>query len=148
MPKYFIFDIDHTISNSFWRDGMIGTSSWDDYHEASKNDYPFIKVINLINSLYNQGYAIICITGRPEKFRSLTVDWLLDYKVEVDELLMRPDDCFLKNQELKIKLVEDHFKKYYKDIQFIVDNNEEVCLEFAKLGISSLQIRNISGGTR
>jgi hypothetical protein len=142
--KYILCDIDHTIANSFWRDSMIvAPVNWDAYHIASKDDKPFIKVIDLINSLYDAGYEIICITGRPEKFRSLTVDWLLDYGVEVNELLMRPDDCFLKNQELKVKLVENRFDKFYKEIQLLIDDNEDTCLAFMNLGIVTLQIRNI-----
>jgi uncharacterized HAD superfamily protein len=142
-PKIILVDIDHTMSNSFWRDSMIGVHSWDEYHAASRNDKPFPKVIQLVNALYDEGYAIIAITGRTENFRSLTIDWLLDYKVEIDELLMRPIDCFIKNQELKVKLIEERFKKNYSNIHFFIDDNEEAILAFNKLGITTLQIRNV-----
>src|SRR5271170_1992740 len=100
-----LVDLDHTVSNSFWRDGMIGSVPWDSYHAASKDDKPFKNMVNLINSLSSIGYSIIGITGRTEKFRQLTLNWLIRYRVDIIELLMRPDDVFLKNAELKIKLV-------------------------------------------
>lgn len=142
-----LVDIDHTISNAFWRDGMIGVSPWDDYHLASQKDKPFKKAIKLINSLYNQGYTIIGLTGRPEKFRSLTMDWLIDEEVDLEEILMRYDDVFLKNAEMKIKLVEDRFKKNYKDIHFLIDDNEDTCIAFQNIGIATMQIRNVANGS-
>jgi hypothetical protein len=138
-----ILDIDHTIANSFWRDPMIGVESWDEYHAASKNDHPFKNVVNLINSLSSMGYTIIAFTGRNEKFRQLTLDWFIKYKIDIDELLMRPDDDFCKNQELKLKLLEKRFNGNYKYIHFFIDDNEDAVLEFYKLGIATLQIRNI-----
>jgi hypothetical protein len=140
---YILTDIDHTVGNAFWRDAMIGTVPWDEYHESSKYDKPFKNVVNLINSLSNMGYTIIGVTGRTEKHRRLTLDWLIKYKVDMDHLLMRPDDVFLKNAEMKIKLVHDHFKGDFKDIHFLIDDNEDTILAFHKIGIATLQIRNI-----
>jgi hypothetical protein len=141
---YVLLDLDHTISNAFWRDSMIGVESWDKYHEASKDDQPFRNMVSLINSLASVGYTIIGITGRNEKFRQLTTNWLLKHRIDVDELLMRPDDNFEKNGVMKIKAIEERFKKNYKEIQFLIDDNEETILEFFKLGIPTLHVRNIN----
>jgi uncharacterized HAD superfamily protein len=141
---FILVDFDHTVANSFWRDSMIGTVPWDEYHEQSKYDKPFWNVVQLINSLWYQGHTIIGVTGRTEKHRKLTNDWLLEYDINIDEILMRPDDLFLKNAEMKVKLVEDRFKKDYKSIGFLIEDNEDACLAFQKLGITTLQIRNIN----
>jgi HAD superfamily, subfamily IIIB (Acid phosphatase) len=142
---YIITDIDHTVSNSFWRDEMLNGSpiNWDEYHSYSRQDKPFKKTVNLINSLSSTGYEIIGLTGRPEKFRQLTVNWLITYKIDVDELLMRPDDNFTKNMELKVMLLKKRFCDDFKKIHFIIDDNEEAAIAFFKLGITTLQIRNI-----
>jgi phosphoglycolate phosphatase-like HAD superfamily hydrolase len=138
-----LVDIDHTVSNAFWRDSMIGVESWDHYHENSKYDKPFKNVVNLLNALSNSGYEIMGITGRNEKNRPLTVGWLVQNKVDIDELLMRPDDDFTKNGELKVRLVRERFKDDFKDIHFLIDDNEDAVLAFMALGIATLQIRNI-----
>jgi phosphoglycolate phosphatase-like HAD superfamily hydrolase len=143
---FILLDIDHTISNSFWRDPMIGAENWDKYHEASKYDKPFKKVVNLINSLAAMGYSIIAVTGRNEKFRHLTLDWFIKYHIDVDEMLMRPDDNFLKNAEMKALLIDTRFNGDYKQIHFAIEDNEDACIMYQRLGITSLQIRNISGG--
>jgi hypothetical protein len=141
----FIFiDIDHTLANSFWRDSMVGTVPWDDYHYASKFDKPFKEMINLINILSMNGYTIIGLTGRTEKHRQLTLDWLLKNDVILDGLLMRPDDLFLKNADMKVQLVKEYLKNQLNLIAFIIDDNEDTILAFNALGISTLQIRNIS----
>jgi hypothetical protein len=143
MNMYILLDIDHTVANSFHRDSLIGQVPWDDYHEAAKEDKAFPKVVNLINSLSAMGYIIIGVTGRNEKFRRLTLDWFLKNHIDLDELLMRPDDNFVKNGELKVKLVTDRFSGNFREIHFLIDDNEDAILEFYKLGISTLHIRNI-----
>jgi hypothetical protein len=143
MTMYILIDIDHTIANSFWRDSMIGADSWDNYHAASKDDKPFKNVVNIINSLSAMGYSFIAITGRTEKFRQLTLNWFLKYRIDIHELLMRPDDIFLKNAEMKVQLVQLRFGGDYKQIHFAIEDNETTCIEYQKLGITSLQIRNI-----
>jgi phosphoglycolate phosphatase-like HAD superfamily hydrolase len=138
-----VIDIDHTVANSFWRDNMIGTVPWDEYYENGKYDKPFANVANLINNLSASGYEIIGFTGRPEKFRTLTVSWLVKYQINIDTILMRPDDNFIKNSELKIILIKEYFGNDFSKVHFIIDDNEESILEFYKLGIPTLQIRNI-----
>jgi hypothetical protein len=142
---FILVDIDHTITNAFWRDGIIGVVPWDEYHEEAKNDKPFWNVVQLINSLWYAGHHIIGVTGRNEKFRKLTNDWLLEYDVNLDEILMRPDDNFMKNGILKKMLIEERFKGDYSSISFLIDDNEDTILEFFNMGITTLQIRNISG---
>jgi phosphoglycolate phosphatase-like HAD superfamily hydrolase len=141
-------DIDHTVANAFWRDSMIGVNPWDEYHEQSKYDKPFKRMVSLLNSLSNSGYTIIGVTGRNEKFRQLTTNWFLKYKIDIHELLMRPDDNFMKNAVLKLMLIEERFNGDYKDVHFLIDDNEDAAIEFFKMGIATLQVRNINGGER
>jgi hypothetical protein len=83
------------------------------------------------------------ITGRNEKNRQLTVAWLVQNKVDIDELLMRPDNDYTKNGELKVKLIQERFKGDFKNIHFLIDDNEDAILAFMAIGIATLQIRNI-----
>ena len=141
---FILVDIDHTLSNAFWRNSMIGVEAWDDYHAASIKDKPFIKMIRLINRLNYVGYTIIALTGRTEKFRKLTIEWLVYNEVDINEILMRPDDCFIKNAAMKIQLIKQRFDGIYKNIHFLIDDNEDTCIAFSELGITTLQVRNIA----
>jgi hypothetical protein len=140
---FHLLDLDHTIANSFWRDSMIGSVPWDEYHAASRNDKPFQKMVDLINALITHGDLIIAITGRTENHRGLTLNWLISNNILIHDLLMRPEKVFLKNAEMKVKLVSDYFNNYFDSIGFLIDDNEETILAFQKLGIATLQVRMI-----
>lgn len=141
---FYLVDLDHTMSNAFWRDPMIGNLPWDDYHESSKHDKAFPKMIALIQAIIENGDLVIAITGRTEKHRGITVNWLLDHHILIHDLLMRPDDEFLKNAEMKVKLVSIYFNNTFDNIGFLIDDNEETCLAFQKIGIATLQARMIN----
>jgi hypothetical protein len=140
---FIVVDIDHTLSNAFWRDNKIGVVPWDEYYSEGKHDKPFPKMKTLINALTKNGDLVIAITGRPEKFRGLTIDWLIKNDILVHDLIMRPDNVFLKNWEMKVKLLTTYFNNSFDTIGFIIDDNEETILKFNELGISTLQVRNI-----
>jgi hypothetical protein len=140
---YHIVDIDHTLANSFWRDFMIGVVSWNEYHEASELDVPFPKMVELINALKKNGDLIIAVTGRTDNFRGLTLDWLIKHNIMVNDLLMRPEGVYLKNPEMKVQLISKYFNNVFDLIGYAIDDNEETILAYHKLGIATLQVRNI-----
>jgi hypothetical protein len=98
-------DIDHTLAYSAWRDGM--QDDWDVYHSLSEHDNPVIAMINLISSLRFAGWYIIGVTGRPEKWRQMTLLWCIRYNVMIDLLMMRADDDFRPTAEFKTEAVLD-----------------------------------------
>lgn len=131
-------DIDHTISDAFWRDNMIGgPGGWDAYHACSVDDAPLNDMIDLINTL-QPTYRLIGLTARPEKWRKLTMDWLLRHGVMLDGLLMRADDAFHPAPALKTELVLSKFN--LNEIAFILDDREDVIAAFRALGVTALQV--------
>jgi hypothetical protein len=135
--------MDHTISNAYWRDNMIGNVPWNDYYAAGKYDKPFYNVLKLIDIFDGNGDKVIVITARPEKFRGMTLNWLMEYRVNIHDLLMRPDDNYSKSSEIKIKLISTYFNNIFDNIGFFIDDNEEAIKEFQKLGIATLHVGNI-----
>lgn len=139
MRNNILFDIDHVISNAYWRDGMIGTASWDDYHLAGRQDKPVEDIVNMIDALGN-GFNVIAMTARPERYRKQTLDWMLANKVYVNELLMRPDDNFRPAPEIKMELVKARFANPVAEIAAILDDRLDVCSAFAQIGITTMQV--------
>lgn len=135
-------DIDHTISDAFWRDELIGgPGGWDEYHKNSMKDQPLHDVVAMINALHAAGYEIIGLTARPGKWRRLTMDWMLQHGVKIDELLMRPDDSYHPAPEIKMKLALARFPEPIKDhIAFVLDDREDVVEAFKGMGITSMQV--------
>lgn len=144
MRENILVDLDHVLSNAFWRDPMIkqvGTElTWDDYHAANKDDGPIWDLVNLISHLTNV-YNIIGLTARPEKWRKQSVEWCVKHGVHLDELLMRPDNEYRPANELKIELANKRFPSGVRDhVAFILDDRADVCTAFAEIGVTALQV--------
>ena len=142
--RHILCDIDHTISNAFYRDVMMAApmgaaASWDEYHQASWLDDPLEDMVNLINSL-RPIYNIVGLTARPGKWRQLTMDWLVRHNVNFDELLMRPDDDFRKAPDLKVELALARFPNIVDEVAFVFDDREDVIAAFKALGVTALQV--------
>lgn len=137
-----LVDMDHTLSDSAWRDARIGSpAGWDHYHEALIEDPPLVDTVLLINGLWTAGFYIVGVTARPEKWRSLSQKWLSDHHVEMDEILMRKDDDYRNAPTIKLSLVQERFgEDWQKKIVFIIDDREDVCTAFHGAGVSALQI--------
>lgn len=139
MTKVVLCDIDHTIANSFWRDPMIDARDWDAYHSASVDDQPLQDMHNLVKLIY-RNWQIICITARPEKFRVLTMRWMMQHNIPVDEILMRPNEDFLPAPQIKKVLVEKRFKNPKDEIAFVLEDRDDCCTYYRSLGITVLQV--------
>lgn len=138
MGRTILTDIDGTLSNSRWRDGLIGAVSWDEYHEKSQYDEPYQNMIGLIRSLHEREYYIVGVSSRPEKFRKMTIEWLLKHQVPLDDLLLRPNNNHRPSPELKPYMVS--MRMAFNDIAFVFDDREDVIAAFRERGVDGLQV--------
>lgn len=140
--KHILCDIDHTISDAFWRDELIGgPGGWDEYHSQSIKDDPLHDMVAMVNALHSSGLVIIGITARPAKWRSLTMRWLVKHSVMMDELLMRPDESFHPAPEIKTALAIERFGESVKDhVAMILDDREDVIEAFKGMGVTAIQV--------
>jgi len=132
-------DIDGTLANTRWRDVLIGTVNWDEYHDKSQYDDPYLNMISIIRALHECEYYIVGVSSRPEKFRKLTMDWLLKHRVPLDQLLMRPNDNHQASPELKTYLVSRTLGGF-DDVAFVFDDREDVIAAFRARGVDGLQV--------
>lgn len=139
MRKHIICDIDHTLSNAFHRDTMIG-GPWDDYHAASIHDEPLHDISRMIFHLYRARYFIVGLTTRPEKWRQLTMNWLVKHEIPLDELLMRPDKDYRPSPEMKLELAKERFPNILDEVAFVLEDRDDVCAAFKALGLTVLQV--------
>jgi len=138
-----LIDIDHTLSSAFHRDEMIGHVSWDDYHTASLHDEPLEDIAFLARVLHGHGCKIVAMTARPEKFRQITMRWLVQEAIPVSELLMRDNDDFSPEAKMKIQLAISHFGSedaIRENVAFVVDDREDVVGVFQAIGVTGFQV--------
>jgi hypothetical protein len=127
-------DLDHTLADASWRDDHRG--NWDEYYAMSANDKAVTQMVQLLAALRLRT-KIICVSARPEKWRTLTTYWLLKYNILVDELLMRPDNDYRKSPELKLALSEPYWKSDPNAV-IAIDDREDVLAAYGSVGIKLL----------
>ena len=89
-----LFDIDGTIADIAHRRVFLDQSppDWASFNDAMGADTPNAPVVSLYRSLWNAGtYDIILVTGRNERFRKITQQWLAWNEIPFDRLIMRAD---------------------------------------------------------
>jgi len=137
-----LLDIDHTISDAAWRDDMIASGNWDEYHLAGKEDVVVEEIAELIKSLID--WEIICVTARPEKWRTQTMQWFIRHRIPVTEILMRPNDGYSSAPETKVQLLRKRFGDNLDQLEennvIIMDDNEKVIEAMRSLGITTMQV--------
>jgi hypothetical protein len=141
MKKIILTDLDHTVSDSFWRDPMIGTVKWDEYHRASADDLPIEDVCQLLRTLDAADWLIVGVTARPAKWRKLSMDWMIRHAVPMHELLMRTDEDYRPAPPMKIALARERFgPDFAHAITFMLEDRSDVAAAFKAEGVTVLQV--------
>jgi len=94
-----------------------------------------------IDVLFQNNFKIYIITGRQEKFREATTDWLNMYGIPYREINMFPDDFYVLNGYSVPKYVG--LKVYMhikKNIHAALDDNIEVINALSMFGINSYKV--------
>lgn len=141
MRRLVLCDIDHTISDAYWRDDMIGgDGGWDAYHAAGERDAPLTDTIAMLNALVAAGYVAVGLTARPEKWRSQTQGWLVRNGVYMTHLLMRPERCFLPSPKVKLQEIAAAFPNFRDEVFLVMDDRDDVCAAFRGEGLTVHQV--------
>ena len=116
--KCIIFDIDGTLANASHRIHHIKKQpkDWDAFFDGQADDKPHWHIVDTLLAFKSLSkYAVIFASGRPERYRKMTVAWLEKYGLHnpfLDAklwLFMRPDgdrrDDDIVQQQLRIQIV-------------------------------------------
>lgn len=111
MNKWIIVDMDGTIADCNHRVHLAQAKQWDEFHNLMTEDEVFVNVADTIMALWRCGYKIMVLTGRPEKYRQLTRDWLKATNIGtcISTIVMRPDNDWSSDHEMKIREIEKSF---------------------------------------
>lgn len=155
---YVIVDLDGTLCNSAHRDHLAVAKEWDEFHSLLVHDVPHHDVALLLSYLNKQLWPfmdleVIALTGRNEKYRLMTEQWMLAHETSVDHLLMRPDGDWRSDHELKPKLLVDfitgldpeqvwtqeHIDAAKAKVWFILEDRDKVVEAWRNLGFRCWQ---------
>lgn len=118
--KAAIFDIDGTLFDDSHRKHLAEAHQWPEYFAAGADDVPNFNVINELQSQQAAGHEIVLMTGCPEQHRAMTVLKLEKAGIRFEVLLMRPENNYAKNHDLKAgwlaQLAEYEFTAAFDDM--------------------------------
>lgn len=115
MIRTVICDLDGTLSDCRARNHLAAQGAWDEFHFHMQEDPPVHHVMEFLHiHLKQQGNGgLYFLTGRPEEFRSVTVDWLyrqcsMSEGTEYAGLIMRPENDWRPDVKIKPELFIEH----------------------------------------
>ena len=153
--KAIIVDLDSTLCDADHRIHVItqdkthveerfGNSVWEEFYAELINDTPNEWCVLLVKGMWELGIKPIYLTGRPEKYRDLTLKWFgrfnsypLSREYVGDHLYMRSNadsrkDCIMKEYTFKT-LIQPTY-----DVLFCLDDRRQVIDMWRDLGLVCL----------
>jgi uncharacterized HAD superfamily protein len=131
-PKAIIVDIDGTVSHKTDRDIYE--------YESAINDNPDPVILEVVRSLWTQGYRVLFVTGRSDDCITVTRAWLAIHCPYYFALYMRQTGDFRKDAIVKQEIYETYIKDEY-DILCVLDDRQQVVDMWREIGLKCLQVQ-------
>lgn len=143
MDPCIIVDIDGTIANTHvYEDGTPAREPFE--YEKVNLDVPVLPVIKLVALVIDTFSAQpIFITGREDRCRDLTKDWLDKYFDDY-RLIMRKTGDRRKNEELKMEQYAKHIAGKY-EVLYVFEDNDNASSFYRRCGLTCLQVADQLG---
>lgn len=141
-----IVDLDGTLVDSSHREHLlpkeeteVDGSAWQDWEHLWYNDQPYEHIHELLRHLKDVGIAIV--TSRHERTRELTMEWLMLWKIDFDEMHMCREDG-LASVIHKRRVIEKKFIEEGREILLAMEDHDAVVELYRELGIPTLHIKH------
>jgi uncharacterized HAD superfamily protein len=138
-----ILDLDGTLCDNRHRVELAVAGRWDEFNSLCGLDIPYDDVMAFI-AFIPGNIEVVAVTGRDERWRSITVKWLQHYEICIDALLMRATGDYSPDAEVKLKLIEQHFgskENAIREILFAIDDRDRVVEAYRNYGLNCWQVR-------
>ena len=144
-PKAHIYDVDGTLANvdPYLHYVRGSNKDYDAFHEASIDALPNIEVLEMLNNSVADGYSVIIVTSRKEKYRGLTSMWLAKNNITSHALFMRANDDNRPDYEAKKDMLDKITQLW--DVTHAVDDNPNVIRLWEDNNITTTKIGNWDG---
>lgn len=131
LPACAIFDLDGTICDISHRNP----------YDASKcdADKPNVHVVNFAKLLHDNHHKIFFFSGREDKYKSITEEWLNKYFGKSYSLHMRESENFEKDVLLKDRLFKTHVFKQY-NCKAWVDDRLQIVKYVHEMGLPLFRV--------
>jgi hypothetical protein len=135
-----VFDLDGTLADTAHRQRFLERKprDWDAFFAAAPQDPPLAEGVAL--ALKNaEECEVVYLTGRPERCRRDTVDWLAAQGLPEGRLWMRRNDDRRPARSTKLEILRRLARD--RDIRVLVDDDELVCDDAERAGFTVVRAR-------
>lgn len=131
LPPALIVDIDGTLAKMTDRSPY----EWERVHEDEVHQH----IADLVNTYAKKNIEILIVSGRDGSSQELTKQWLSKHHIHWDKFFIRPAKNREKDTVIKKRIYEESIKGKY-DIQFVLDDRQQVVDMWRSLGLLCLQV--------
>ena len=139
-PQCVIVDIDGTLADGSHRQHLVQgkRKDYDAFYDLCHLDAPHTHIGVTVN-LLQPTYAAVLVTGRIERVREKTVDWLARHFISYTALFMRPDGDTRQDDVLKEEILDRDILPRWTPA-FALDDRNRVVAMWRRRGIPCLQV--------
>ena len=135
-----VFDLDNTLADTAHRQHFLEVrpKNWAGFFAAAPTDPPLDEGIALALESARE-CEVLYLTGRPERYRRDTLDWLAAHGLPEGRVYMRGNadrrPARFTKLEILRRLAQD------REIRFLVDDDELVCDDAERAGFTVVRAR-------
>jgi phosphoglycolate phosphatase-like HAD superfamily hydrolase len=135
-----VFDLDNTLADTAHRQRFLERRprDWDGFFAAAPADPPIPEGLALVRASAEE-CEIVYLTGRPERCRRDTLDWLAAQGLPEGRVHMRRDDDRRPARRTKLEILDRLARN--REIRVLVDDDELVCEDAARAGYTVVRAR-------
>lgn len=134
LPKAVICDIDGTLAL------MGNRNPHDPAGEEDLLNYPIANILEVYDKQKVIEVTLILLTGRNERYRKLTEEWLVKNNItHYKHLYMRKKGDFRKDYIVKREIYKRYIQKEY-DVLFVLEDRDQVVRMWREEGLTCLQV--------
>ncbi|MBZ9642378.1 hypothetical protein [Streptomyces sp. PSKA30] len=135
-----VFDLDNTLADTAHRQRFLERKprDWDGFFAAAPEDPPIAEGVALaVQSA--QECEVVYLTGRPERCRPDTLEWLAAHGLPEGRVYMRRNDDRRPARYTKLGILRRLART--REIRVLVDDDELVCEDAERAGFTVVRAR-------
>ncbi|MFJ9870619.1 hypothetical protein [Streptomyces sp. NPDC101165] len=135
-----VFDLDNTLADTAHRQHFLTDRprNWAGFFAAAPQDPPLAEGVTLVLEQARE-CEIVYLTGRPERCRRDTLDWLAGQGLPEGRLHMRSNADRRPARFTKLEILRRLARD--REIRFLVDDDELVCDDAERAGFAVVRAR-------
>jgi hypothetical protein len=128
-----VFDLDGVVADVRHRLHYLDRrpKNWVRFFSAADRDPPLAEGVDLARE-YAKSHVLVWLTGRPERLRRVTVDWLASHDLPTELLVMRPNGDRRPARDFKAAQLATLAAE--AEVAIVVDDDPEVVARLRERG--------------